>query len=155
MNLDPLSKESNVKTSIKKYFVDALGEIITFDTSLASPDVRTQGAEAVNQWYNLSFGEFGRNALATYYFEIYCLSRQDAEGVKLAEMADTLMELLVDNENQDGQRRIPLFDVSETPWTQIGSMVVQDIEDVPTIDTVEDETKVKVFSVRLRWGARI
>ncbi len=155
MTLNALAKESNVRSSLKKYFVDALGDAITFDISLTSPDIRTQGTKAVNQWYNLVFGEFGRNSLATYYFEIYCLSRQDAEGTKLAKMTDELMDLLVDNSNQDGTKRIPLFDTEDVPWEQIGSMVVQDIEDVPTISMVEDETKIKVFSVRMRWGAKI
>jgi hypothetical protein len=94
MSLHPLSKESNVKSSIKKYFVDNLSSTVTFDTSLAAPDVRKQGTDAVKQWYNVDFGEFGRDALAYYYFDVYCLSRQDSEGVKLGEMVDDLMELL-------------------------------------------------------------
>ena len=151
--LNPLSKEANVKSSLKKYFVDAFGAAVTFDTSLASPDVRSQGESAIKQWYNVDFGEFGRKDLAEYFFEVYCLSRQDMEGVKLAQITDEVMNLLEDSTKTDGMRRIPLYDVSEIPWNQIGSMVVQDVWDAPTMSMTEDETKIKILSVRLRWGA--
>ena len=153
MNLNPLSREANVKTSVKKYFIDALGALVTFDTTLAAPDLRKQGIGAVKQWYNIDLGEFGRSELNEYMFDAYMLSRQDPEGVKLAEISDTMMDLLVDSLMTDGMRRIPLYNVSAAPWSQITSMVVQDIWDAPILDTVEDETKIKIFSVRLRWGA--
>jgi hypothetical protein len=153
MNLNPLSREANAKTSVKKYFIDALGSSVTFDTSLASPDLRVQGISAVQQWYNIEFGEFGRSELNEYLFDAYMLSRQDPEGVKLAEITDVMMDLLVDSTKTDGMKRIPLYDISLTPWSQIASMVVQDIWDAPILDTVEDETKIKILSVRLRWGA--
>lgn len=153
--LHPLSKESNVKGSLKKYFVDALGSAVTFDTSLAAPDIRAQGEAGVKQWYNVDFGEFGRDALALYYFEVYCLSRQDVEGVKLAELADVLIDMLVDNSQQDGMRRIPFYDITKTPWELIGALTVQDIWDAPSVSLTEDETEIKIFSVRMRWGAKI
>lgn len=151
--LNPLSKEANVKSSLKKYFVDAFGTAVTFDTSLASPDLREQGTSAIKQWYNVDFGEFGRKDLAEYFFEIYCLSRQDPEGAKLAQSVDEIMDLLVDSTKTDGMRRIPLYDASSAPWSLLGAMVVQDIWDAPTLSMAEDETKIKVLSVRLRWGA--
>jgi hypothetical protein len=153
--MNALAKESNVKSSLKKYFVDAFGEYVTFDISLASPDIRTQGSNVVNQWYNISFGEFGRQVLSDYQFEIFCLSRQDAEGIKLAEMADVLVALLVDSANSDGMRRIPFYDVSSIPWVQIGSMVVQEFWDNKPFALNADETKVKIYNVRLRWGTAI
>lgn len=153
--LNALSKESNVKASLKKYFVDALGNVVTFDTTLASPNIRVQGSNAVKQWYNINFREFGRQTLAEYFFDVYILSRQDPEGVKLAENTDTIMDLLVDNTMQDGMRRIPLYDITKDPWELIGSMVVQDISDDELYLPLEDETKAKVLAVRLRWGAAI
>jgi hypothetical protein len=153
--MNALSKEQNVQSSLKKYFVDTLGEAVTFDTSLSSPDIRVQGAEAVKQWYNVDFGEFGRRDLAEYMFDIYCLSRQDPEGDELARITDEVIDLLVDSSMTDGMKRIPLYDISDDPWVQIGAMVVQDVWDAPVYDLVEDETKVKSLSVRLRWGAAI
>jgi len=151
--MNALSKETNVRSSLKKYFVDALGTVVTFDISLASPDIRTQGSTAIKQWYNIDFGEFGRQDLAEYLFEIYILSRQDAEGVKLIENTDKIMDMLVDSSMTDGMKRIPLYDVSSIPWELIGSMVVQDIWDAPVYNILDDETKLKILSVRLRWGA--
>jgi len=153
--MNPLSMETNVKSSLKKYFIDALADAVTFDTSLASPDVRSQGPSVVKQWYNVDFGPFGRQDLAEYMFDIYCLSRQDMEGVKLAEITDDMMALLLNPSVGDGIRRIPLYDVTQTPWVLVTNMMVQDIWDTPNIEITEDETKVKVLSVRLRWGAKI
>jgi len=153
--MNPLAMETNVKSSLKKYFVDVFADAVTFDTSLASPDIRSQGPSVVKQWYNVDFGTFGRQELAEYMFDIYCLSRQDMEGVKLAEMVDTMMDLLLDPSVSDGMRRIPLYDVTLTPWEVITNMVVQDIWDSPNVDITEDETKLRVLSVRLRWGAKI
>jgi hypothetical protein len=156
--MNALANESNVQSSLKKYFVDTFGTNVTFDVSLAAPDIRKQGAGAITQWYNVSFGQFGRQVLSDYAFEVFCLSRQDAEGIKLATMSDALMSILVDSSKSDGARRIPLYDASKTPWELIGAMMVQEIsDDAPyTIAGLnEDETKMKIFLVRLRWGTVI
>lgn len=153
--MNALAKEKNVKSSLKKYFVDSFGELVTFDVSLAAPDIRKQGTGAIKQWYNVHFGQFGRGALSEYVFDVYCLSRQDTEGIKLSEMCDTLMSLLVDSSKTDGMRRIDFYDVTEVPWTLLGAMVVQDINDYPPYYIQEDETKVKIYNVRLRWGMAI
>jgi hypothetical protein len=153
--MNPLAKEENVKNSLKKYFVDAFGEYVTFDVSLAAPDIRSLGPNAVKQWYNVHFGQFGRGVLAEYVFDVYCLSKQDAEGKKLSQKTDELMALLVDSTKTDGMRRIPLYDVNITPWSQIGSMVVESVNDMAPFFIQEDETKVKIFNVRLRWGAAL
>ena len=155
MTLHALAKEQNVKSSLKKYFLDNLGEnAVTFDTSLAAPDVRSQEEDAVTQWYNVDFGNFGRQTLSEYLFNIYCMSREDPEGDKLAGMIDTVVGLLVDSTITDGMGRIPLYDTSALPWIQITSMIVQDVVDV-SLEETEDETKMKMLSVRLRWGTII
>jgi hypothetical protein len=154
MSLHKLSKEVNVTRSLKKFFLDVLGTAVTFDVSLAAPDTRTQGNAAVLKWYSVSFGSFGLQALNEYFFEIYCLSREDPEGDELAEMADIVKGLLVDSTFTDGMKRIPLYDVTQNPWEVIAQMIVQDFWDAtPTIAVLEDETKFKLYSVRLRWGA--
>jgi hypothetical protein len=153
--MNALAKESNVKDSLKKYFVDALGDIVTFDLSLKEPDIRKSGSAAIKQWYNVSFGQFGRNALADYTFEVYCLSRQDTEGILLSVMTDVLFNLLVDSTKTDGMRRIPIYDTENIPWNLIGAMVIQEIGDNVPFQLPEDETKIKIYSVRLRWGLTI
>jgi len=155
--MNPLSKEYNIKSSLKKYFVDILGETVTFDRSLASPDIRTKGNTAITSWYNIKFGEMGRNALADYSFDLYICTRQDAEGMLLCQNTDTIFDLLIDPTMSDGTKRIPIYDVSKDPWEQISSMVVQYIYDSPVLDITipEDETKIKMLTVLLRWGAAI
>jgi len=153
--LNALSKESNVTSSLKKYLVDALGASVTFDISLQAPDIRSQGPDVIKQWYNVDFGPFGRNALAEYDFNLFCLSRQDPEGVELAKQTDIIVDLLTDSDKTDGMKRIPLYDTEEVPWVQIGSMVVQEIWDAPVLSEIADETKIKILSVKLRWGAAL
>jgi hypothetical protein len=153
--LNPLAQESNVQSSLKKFFVDVFGDAVTFDISLASPDLRKRGPDAIKRWYNVDFGEFGRRDLSEYMFDVYCLSRQDLEGVELAKMADTVMSLLVDSSKTDGLARVPLYDTSKSPWELLTSMVVQDVWDAPVLNMAEDETKIKILSVRLRWGTSL
>lgn len=155
MTLHALAKERNVKSSLKKFFLDNLGEnAVTFDTSLSAPDIRSQEENVVTQWYNVDFGNLGRQTLSEYLFNIYCMSREDPEGDNLAVMVDTVMGLLVDSTITDGMGRIPFYDTSVVPWVQITSMIVQDVVDV-SLEETEDETKIKMLSVRLRWGTII
>jgi hypothetical protein len=154
--MNGLAKETNVKKSLKKFFVDTLGSAnVTFDVSLAAPDIRKQGADSVKQWYNIAFGQFGRQAMSEYQFQIFCLSRQDSEGIKLAEMSDLIISLLVDSDKTDGMRRIPLYEVGSFPWVQISSMVVQEIDDQTELEFKDTETKFKILLVKLRWGTTI
>ncbi|MCE5226094.1 MAG: hypothetical protein LLG05_09595 [Porphyromonadaceae bacterium] len=158
MSLNPLALEVNLNGSLKKYFVDSLeknGVKVSFDISLAAPDVRSQGSNAVRQWYNIDFGQFGRGALSDYTFMIYCLSRQDAEGKRLSVMCDILIDFLVDSTRTDGLRRIPFYDISKTPWELLTNMIVQEISEDKPFMLPEDETKVKIYTVRLRWGTAI
>ena len=151
--MDASALELNVRRSLKKFFIDALGTTpVTFDTSLASPDIR---GNTVSEWLNIDFGVMSREALSGYTFDVYCLTRQDPEGVNLARLGDTVFALLKDTEVTDGMKRIPLYDTAALPWSSIGAMVVQDIWDAQVFEIIEDETKVKVYTVRLRWGTKI
>ena len=58
MVLDPSARESNIRDSIKKYFVDnvqrGLGVQIMFDRTLGTP--KTTGQRPVKQWVSIVFG---------------------------------------------------------------------------------------------------
>lgn len=156
--MNPLSYETNVRGSLKKFFVDAIGDAnITFDRTLASPDTRELGEDAVDWWINVSFGEMGRNDLADFSIDLYVCTRQDSEGVLLSEKTDLVFSLLLDSTKTDGMKRVPFYDVSTDPWTELTAMVVQYIYDSPVFDITipEDETKVKMLTVLFRWGAAI
>lgn len=156
--MNPLSYETNARGSLKKFLVDSIGDAhITFDRTLSYPDTRERGEDAVTWWVNVVFGEMGRDALADFSIDLYVCTRQDAEGVLLSEKSDLIFSLLTDSSKTDGMKRIPFYDVSSDPWTELTAMVVQYIYDSPVFDITlpEDETKVKMLTVLFRWGAAI
>lgn len=154
MALDGTSQEVNIRGSIKKFFVDALGnDLVTFDKSLANPDIRTDVTKI--KWVLFQFGPFGRSALADYSLGISCMTRKDPEGMELAALVDQVMALITDNTRSDGMARIPLYDVSSLPWVRIGAMAVQEIIDTLPFEVPGDETKARMLNARLRWGAAL
>jgi hypothetical protein len=154
MSLDPTARESNVRDSVKKYFVDNLnrgkGVEVSFDKTLAAPAV--QGIE-VKKWIMIAFRDLQVDNLSTQSIEIFCCTKQDSEGFVLTQLRDTVTEYLIDNTKTDGMARIPLYRSHPTdPWVQVGTMVVQIETESPSMDG-PDGTKFKVIPILLRWGA--
>jgi len=152
MALNNTAKEYNARASLKKFFVDNLGSLVFFDKSLASPDLRSASTK---KWILINFRGFTRASLGEYYLEAYCSTRQDPEGMELAKLVDQFTGLLYDSTSTDGVTHIPLYDTDNVTWQEIGAMVMQEIIDTPPFRIPEDETKVKIFSIRMRWGMSI
>ncbi len=155
MTIDATIRESNLRDSIKKYFVDALytteGIDLLFDKFLSSPKV--QGNE-IDKWYAIMIGEIDLGTLSEVQLDIFCCARKDAEGFKLAQLRDKVMNYLIDTSQTDGMARITLYKSSATEaWTNIGGMVVQILSESPQMDA-EDNTKFKSITVSLRWGGK-
>lgn len=154
MALNALAREENVKRSIKKYFVDLLGnDIVMFDKSLSHPDVRTDKTRV--KWVIFQFGPYSRSVMSDYTLTISCMTRKDPEGVELSKLCDQVMDLLVDRAISDGMARIPLYDTSIVPWIKIGGMTVQETLDSLPFEAPGDETKARIMAARLRWGAAL
>lgn len=159
MSLDPTARESNVRDSVKKYFRDAFmrcsSELqipVVFDALIKPPTM--QGA-VVSKWVSVNFGFMDRGTLSILELDIYCLSRKDSEGYRLAHLSDRLMDLLVDTTRTDSCRCIPFYQSKATEeWERIGSLYVQDVTESGQID-ISDDTKAKHFSVRLRFASKI
>ena len=154
MALDSTAREANVRDSIKKYFVDNIHTIekiqVTFDKSLTTPKI--QGTE-VDRWITVVFGEMELDTFSSFSLEIFCCTKKDAEGFKLAQLRDKIMGYLIDTTQTDCMARIPLYRSSASEaWVLLGAMVVQiDLES--PITEAEDGTKFKSIAIRLRWGA--
>lgn len=157
MALDATARESNVRDSIKKYFVDNLarGEGIQFmfDRTLRSP--YTVGQRELTKWVSVIFGNMDLEQLAEIDLDLILCTRQDPEGYQLAHLRDKVMGYLIDTTMTDGMARIPFYQSYTTPWVLLGALVVQSVgpESAQVID--EDETKWKIIPVRLRWGAKV
>lgn len=155
MALDATVREANIRDSLKKYFYDRIktaeGIAISFDKGLANPEVQ---GNKVDRWVAIAFGGMELDALAAFPFTIFCCTKNDAEGFKLAQLRDKVAGYLIDYNMTDGLARIPIYRSSATEaWTVAETGVVQ-IEAETSPPEAEDGTKFKILDVRLRWGAK-
>lgn len=155
MSLDPTAREANFRDSIKKYLVDNIytveGIPLSFDKSLAAPNIR--GRE-VDKWVVVHWGFFDRTDFSSYTINIYCCTRKDNEGFKLAQLVDTVVGYLSEDDvNATNQLKTITLYQSQT-WTNIGGMIVQDVNESGEIEA-EDGTKYKLITPRFRWATKI
>jgi hypothetical protein len=153
MALDPTAREANVRDSLKRYLVTnlkALGIPYVFDRDLTPP--RLQG-EATERWVSIVIDLRERDTLSIVYLDIFCCTRKDNEGFRLAQLTDSIMGLLTDTE---GPRRIPFYKSHPTAaWEKIGGLVVQRIEEYGINPPLPDGTKVRQLSALIRFASRI
>ena len=156
MALDPTAREANVRDSLKKYFVDSLHPTypVMFDKGLRTPDLLgTPGP--TDKWVSINFGTMDRGTLSEHMLTIYCCTRRDGEGFKLAQLSDTVMGFLSDSGETDGMRKIPFYrSYPSKAWELIGGIVVQEVVESQQFEA-DDETKYKILNARLRWGSKI
>jgi hypothetical protein len=157
MSLDPTARESNVRDSVKKYFVDNLftaeGVQLTFDRTLTSPDII--GGDAVDKWVSVNFGYLDADSFSSMMLTIYCCTRSDSEGFKLAQLRDRVMGHLTDTSQTDGMRRITFYRSKESgAWDVLGALLVQ-LDPESEQFEADDGTKYKMLSARLRWSSKI
>ncbi len=153
--LDSTVRESNVRDSLKKFFVDSLykteGIELLFDKSLSTPKV--QGME-VDKWYAVLIGEIELGTLSDITVDIMCCTKKDAEGFKLAQLRDKVMNYLIDTDQTDGMKRVTLYKSSATEaWESIGTFIIS-IESETRQMEGEDNSKFKVITVRFIWAAK-
>jgi len=157
MSLDATAREANIRDSIKKFFIDNLyskeGIELTFDRGLATPKIPNRNL--VEKWVSVNFGLMDRETLSTHSIMIYCCTRKDSEGFKLAQLVDTVMGYLSDTTETDGMKRIPFYrSKAQGDWDLLGSLLVQDVIESNQM-IADDETKFKILTVKLRWATKI
>jgi hypothetical protein len=155
MVLDATAREANVRDSLKKYFVDSLHPqySVMFDKGLATPDL-SGSPPTIDKWISINFGTMDRSDLSEHVLTIFCCTRKDNEGFKLAQLSDTVMGFLSDTSQTDGMSRITLYQSNVQPWVNIGGIVVQEVVESGQYQA-DDETKYKILNVRLRWSSKI
>ena len=156
MSLDPTARRANFKDSLKKFFVEELetgkGVELMFDKSLSTPDLISK---TVNRWVNIDIGDIDRSYMSEIHIDIYCCTRKDPEGFRLAQLTDTVMELLTDATTTDGMKRIPFYRSHPTDaWTLLGAFLVSEIIESRELESV-DETKYIIMSCLLRTASKI
>jgi hypothetical protein len=154
MSLDSTARESNVRDSLIKFFVDNLktqeGVSLSFDKSLSAPKI--QGND-VDRWVMVDFGPMDRATVSEHYFDLYCCTRKDPQGFRLAQLGDSVMGYLTDTTQTDGIKRIPFYKSKESgAWDLLGSLLVTEVREGKEFDA-PDGTKVKILSVLIKWAA--
>lgn len=154
MALDATAREANLRDSIKKFFIDNLPSSvkITFDRGLSSPNL---SGHTTDTWVAVNFGNDDPGPLSVAFLLVYVCSRQDNEGYKLAQLRDKVVTILSNTTYSDGMQRIPFYASHPTnPWTQVGTMLVQDFY-IGNELRMEDETKYRLITVKLTWAAKV
>ncbi len=158
MALDATARESNMRASIIKYFVDNIkgteGIEVIFDKDLIQPDTRNK---TLDRWVSVNIGASTKETFSEVILSIHCLQRKDKEGYKLAQLVDRVMTYLLGTGTEpDGARRIPFYQnfPTRSSWTQVSSFLVSDI--IASKDLLApDGTKFKTLTVFLIWPAKV
>jgi hypothetical protein len=156
MSLDPTARESNVRDSIKKFFVDNINRIegidLSFDTDLSTPQI--QSNITIDKWVVVQFSGFYFDNLSEYDLSVFCCTRNDPEGFKLSQLRDKVMGYLTDGSKDDGLRRIPFYrSYANQAWDLLGALLVF-VERETGSMIAPDGTKFKMIPVTLKWGAK-
>jgi len=154
MALDSTALEINLKRSIKKYLIDIFettqGRNVIFDTGLADPTLLDK---SITEWLTFVFGDIKIGGLSDFKLDAICCTRGDNEGENLSILSGVVLDAMKDSTQNDGCRRIPLFDTSTAPWVSVGQLLVEDNIVISGEMEAPDETKLKILTFRLRWVA--
>ncbi len=150
MALDQTAQKSNFWFSLKKYVIDNIAVIngieVIFDKFLPP----TSG---VDRWLFVMQGVLGRDTVSEYTFEIYCVTRQDYEGDRLASLIDTVSGYFVgDVTKTDGLIRIPFYDA--LTQVQNGSMIIVDCKE-SGIGEAPDQSKFSILSITAKMASKV
>lgn len=108
-----------------------------------------------NEWVSIRLEETYRDTLSEQLISIYCCTRQDPEGYRLAQLTDTVMGYLSDTTMTDGMARIPFYrSYADQAWVLLGAMLVHDVYESAELEA-EDETKFKILTVRLKFASKV
>jgi len=151
--MDATALELNFRKSLTKYLVDSLPTVnFMFDWSAADPNIRSKTMTA---WIVVDLKKFERGHLSEAWVDFYISTRQDMDSWANSQLSDTLVSIFFDETKTDGLARIPFYDGSSNPWVVIGAILAQELFEFPPRYVIEDETKVKIVSARLRWASKI
>jgi hypothetical protein len=147
------AKDSVYRESLRKFFVDLLGDAVYFDKTFMDPAVfKTEPV----RWFVVDPG--GLEEIDGRFqpsLRIMCCSRRDPECITLSEQVDFIRDALRDDDMPDGCKRIPMvaWNSATSSHDSIGAMQVEkhprDSGDMPAAD----QTNYRILTYRLVWVA--
>ncbi len=139
--MDATLKETNIKRSIKKFFVDGLTEIpVYFDREITSAQIE----KGPKKWVTIYLEGLTPRHVSEAQLFVYLFVKGDPEGDELTELRDTVFELL-----ESGT--ISLYDTYKEPWEKVGGLFVVPL--TPSrVAYHSDQSKMIVLNHVIRWG---
>lgn len=152
--ISPVSKEVNLKRSIKKYFLDNLEtteSLPLFFETLETQPLDSSGNDLL-KWVVISFGRSNLGNVSEQQVVIDLYTKEDKEGDELASLIDIVRSYLLDEDSTSGLVTIPFYDTSGV-WSQIGGMIpyIQ-----PSLGRREgiDDTQFQSINILCKWGGK-
>ena len=136
--MDESLKEANIWRSVRKYFIDNLNSKVPvyFDRIVtASSD------SASDQWVNIMIEALTPAHVSNAVMTLFLFSKQDREGIELAELRDTVLELLYPGS----------IDLYDADWNKVGALSVF-IDSQSGTNYNPDQSKMLYIQCGLKWG---
>ena len=152
MAIDASAKKTNIRLSLKKYLIDTIetvqGKKVFFGIGYALPQI-----DELTEWFSVGFGPMSRTGFSGFVVDLIAATRKDAEGDNLSELVDIGYAVMTDNTQPDGKRRISLYNVVGTTWTEFDKLLVTDINDSGEM-TGPDGTQYQTLTCKINWVAK-
>jgi len=153
-SLSPVSRDTDLKRSLKKYFLDNLETTeslpLFFEELSETPSVN--GIKLL-KWVVITFGRGDLGPVSERQVSLDVYTRNDSEGDELSSLIDTIMGYLLDEDSTNGLATIPFYDTSNIPWVVVGGIIpfLQ-----PALNEMEGEDGIRFKAINLlcKWGGK-
>jgi hypothetical protein len=151
--MDDAAKDSVYRESLRKFFVDLLGDDVYFDKNFIDPTVFEK---APTKWFVVDSG--GLDGVGGRFepgLRVICCTRRDPERTTLSEQVDTVRDGLRDATKPDGCRRIPLvvWNSGTETYDTIGGILVEKNPRDSGDMSAPDQSNYRILSYRAVWVA--
>jgi hypothetical protein len=143
-------KSENIDVSIKKFFIDNIevskGIPLSFDPSFVNPD---PWDNTVTEWIVVNAGDERLRPLSSATVNVVCVTRQDEEQVRLAQLTDIVCDCLIDDEG--GHKNIQMYEAGSPPVVIAGNfLIVSRVTRSGKMDG-RDGTNYNIVSFAIKW----
>lgn len=151
--MDDMAKDAVYRESIRKFFVDALGNTVFFDKTLIDS---SKFETPPPRWFIVDAGGLDvMDGRMEPSLRIFCCTRQDPERIELSRMVDTVRTAMRDDDMPDGCRRIPMvsWNAVAEQYDTVGAMLAEKHPRDSGDMSAPDYSNYRILTYRLVWVA--
>jgi len=147
MALDGTLKETNLRHSLRKFWIDGLTEEegMEFPVYFGKITVEPKFPDE-EKWLVMQLEDINIHQVSTALMTVFMFARKDEYGDKLAGVRDRVIELLY-------QGYIDLYETESDPWQKIGGIKTFVVSQSSPMPVGASETRIVYIEVILKWGA--